>query len=169
MNLYIDFDGVIMNTIDVTYEDLKKAGLNIKNPENAEKVRDFYATIDWKNLLNNRAEIINDGINCIKRIIASNKFNVSILTHINSLNEAIEKVKYIRKHLKDITIIPVPKEISKTSMVHTENAILIDDYVGNLEEWREHKGIGVKFSTKLNGKGFPVIDRLDQIINLDLN
>ena len=169
MNLYIDFDGVIMNTIDVTYEDLKKTGLNIKNPENAEKVRDFYATIDWKNLLNNRAEIINDGMNCIKKIIASKKFNVSILTHINSLNEAIEKVKYIRKHLKDITIIPVPKEISKTSMVHTENAILIDDYVGNLEEWRDHKGIGVKFSTKLNGKGFPVIDRLDQIIDLDLN
>lgn len=169
MNLYIDFDGVIMNTIDVTYEDLKNTGLNIKNPENAEKVRDFYAAIDWKNLLNNRAQIINDAMNCIKKIIASNKFNVSILTHINSLNEAIEKVKYIRKYLKDITIIPVPKEISKTSMVHTEGAILIDDYVGNLEEWREHKGIGVKFSTKLNGKGFPVIDRLDQIIDLDLN
>ena len=167
-NLYIDFDGVIMNTIDVTYDDFKKTGLNIKDPNNSEAVRSFYASIDWKDLLNNRAEIINDGIECIRKIVRSNIFNVSILTHINSLNEATEKVKYIRKHLRDITIIPVPKEISKTSMVHTKDAILIDDYIGNLKEWREHKGIGIKFSTKLNGRGFPVINRLDQILDLDL-
>lgn len=166
-NLYIDFDGVIMNTIEVTYDDLKEQGLDIKNPENAEKVRTFYSTIDWENLLNKKAEIINDGINCIKKIMKTNKFNVSILTHVNSLNEAIEKVKFIRKYIEDITVIPVPKDISKTQMVRVENSILIDDYVGNLIEWRDKKGVGIKFSTKLNGKGFTVIDKLDQILDID--
>ena len=27
-NLYIDFDGVIMNTIDITYNDMIKKGIN---------------------------------------------------------------------------------------------------------------------------------------------
>ena len=84
MNLYIDFDGVIMNTIDVTYEELKEKGLNVKNPENAEKIRNYYASIDWKELLNNKAVIINDAIECIKNLIDSKKYNVSILTHVTS-------------------------------------------------------------------------------------
>ena len=168
MNLYIDFDGVIMNTIDVTYEELKAKGLNVKSPENAEQIRNFYATIDWNELLNKKAKIINDAIECIKKIIDSKKFNVSILTHVTTLNEAVEKVNYLRKYMNGITIIPVPREVSKTSMVETKNAILIDDYAGNLEEWEKCNGIGIKFSIELKGKGFPVINRLDQILDLNL-
>ena len=51
-------------------------------------------------------------------------------------------------------------------MVHTEGAILVDDYVGNLQEWKEAGGIGIKFSTKLNGKGYRVIDKLDALIEM---
>ena len=51
-------------------------------------------------------------------------------------------------------------------MVHTENSILIDDYAGNLREWEKAGGIGVRFSEKLNGKGFHVINHLDQVIDL---
>lgn len=165
-NLYIDFDGVIMNTIEITYLELEKMNIDGDDPSRQEKVRSYYATIDWKSLLNHKAKIINDGIGCIKKIIESNRFNVAILSHVNSLNEAEEKVKFIRKYFKDITIIPVPREISKTQMVHTKDAILIDDYAGNLEEWKKEGGIGIKFSTKLNGKGFVVIDKLDQILDL---
>lgn len=168
MNLYIDFDGVIMNTIDVTYEDLKNKGLNTKSPENAEAIRNYYATMDWEELLNKRATFINNAVECINNIVASKKFNVSILTHVTSLKEAVEKINYTRKYLNNITIIPVPRDVSKTSMVKTKNAILIDDYVGNLEEWKNNGGMGVKFSTELKGKGFPVINRLDQILELDL-
>ncbi len=52
-------------------------------------------------------------------------------------------------------------------MVHTKGAILIDDFVGNLKEWTEEGGIGVRFSPKLSSKGYPVIDCLDQILNLE--
>lgn len=167
-NLYIDFDGVIMNTIEVTYEDLKKNGLDAMKPEDSEKIWKFYADLDWNELLNKRAKIINDAMECIKKIIDSEAYDVSILSHVNSLNEAVEKVKYIRKHLKDITIIPVPREISKTQMVHADGAILVDDFVDNLHEWKSAGGIGIKFSTELNGKGFAVIDKLDQILDISL-
>lgn len=165
-NLYIDFDGVIMNTIEITYLELKEMKLDCDKLEDQEKIRDYYASIDWNELLNKKAIIINDGINCIKKLIKSDRFNIAILSHVNSLNEAIEKVNYIRKYFKDITIIPVPRDISKTEMVHTEGAILVDDYAGNLEEWEKQGGLGIKFSTKLNGKGFIVIDKLDQLLDL---
>lgn len=165
-NLYIDFDGVIMNTISISYAELKAMGLDHKNEFDQEKIRDYYASMNWHELLNDKASIINDGINCIKKILESERFEVTILTHVNSLGEAEEKVKFIRKHLSDITIIPVPRRISKTEMVHAEGAILVDDYVENLNEWKKAGGTGIKFSTDLNGKGFVVIDRLDQILDI---
>ena len=111
--------------------------------------------------------IINDSFNRIQNIADSNKFNISILTHVNSLDEAIAKVNYIRKYAKDVTIIPVPREISKTRMIDAKDAILIDDYSGNLKEWEQAGGIGIQFSTDLTkDKGFKVIDKLDKIIDM---
>ncbi len=167
-NLYIDFDGVIMNTIEVSYLELKKMGLSDSDPKDQPAVRKYYADMDWNILLNEKATIINDAINCITKIVDSGLYEVSILSHVNSLQEVVEKVKFIRKFFKDITIIPVPRSIPKTEMVHSKGHILIDDYVGNLEEWKAEGGIGIKFSTKLNGKGFPVIDKLDQILDISL-
>lgn len=161
-NLYIDFDGVIMDTINVTYDMIKE--LNIPK-DNEEEVSKFYKELDWKYLLSVTSDI-NDGIQMIQKIIDSKKFNVSILTHVYSLEEAVEKVKFIRKYYKDITIIPVPKAISKTKMVHTKDSILIDDYSGNLREWEKDGGIGVRFSLSLESKGYQVIDRLDKIIDM---
>lgn len=165
-NLYIDFDGVIMDTIDISYQELKLIGLDAKNVYDQEKIRDYYVGLDWNQMLNKKASIINDAFDCIKKIIDSGRFEVMILSHVNSLSEAEEKIKYIRKYLKDITIIPVPRRVSKTQMVHTEDAILIDDYVENLKEWKAAGGIGIKFSTELNGKGFVVIDKLDQVLDI---
>ena len=162
-NLYIDFDGVILDTISVSTDLMNKAGIPL---ENRAQVMNFFANLDWQSLLENTSEI-NDSINCIYKLIASNKFEVTILTHINSLNEAIEKIHYIRRFFPDITIIHVPKLISKTKMVHTKNAILVDDFVGNLQEWESEGGIPVRFSRKLDGKGYKVIDHLDQLLEFE--
>jgi hypothetical protein len=162
-DLYIDFDGVILDTIKVTYELLKKEGIDKKDEPNVVK---FYSKLDWKKLLIT-TPVINNANEAIQKIIDTKRFNVTILTHVVSLDEAIEKVKYIRKYFKDITVIPVPKAISKTKMVHTENAILIDDYVKNLSEWEQEGGIGILFSTELEDKGYIVIDCLDQILEID--
>ena len=158
-NLYIDFDGVILDTINPLYQKLQEDNI----PE--DKIKDFFINYDWTKIIKDQY-IINDSIDCIQKIIDSNKFNLAILTHVNSLHEAELKIKYLRKYFKDITIIPCPKEISKTKMVQTKDSILVDDYAGNLREWEKEGGIPVRFSQKMNGKGFKVVDKLDQLIEM---
>lgn len=161
-NLYIDFDGVVLNTIEPLYRDIKK---DIGDDPHEEQIREYIASYPWKSIIKDEY-IINDSINCITKIIESNKFNLAILTHINSLEEAIIKIKYIRRKFNDITIIPCPKAISKTKMVHTEDSILIDDYAANLREWQKEGGISIRFSLTKEDKGFPTIDKLDKIIDM---
>lgn len=158
-NLYIDFDGVILDTITPLYDDYKKQNIQ---KENRTK---FYENYPWENIINDDY-IINDSIEAIKTIIESDKFNLAILTHVNSLNEAVLKVKYLRKYFKDITIIPVPKAISKTKMIHTKDSILIDDYAGNLREWKEEEGIGIRFNLEGEDKGFKTIKNLKEVIDM---
>ena len=158
-NLYIDFDGVILDTISPLYSDIEKN--NIKE----ENLKEYLENYSWKKLIDDKY-IINNSIDNIYKIINSNRFNLSILTHVNSINEAVLKIKYLRRYFKDITIIPCPKEISKTKMIHTEGAILVDDYAGNLREWEKEGGIPVRFSTKRNGKGFKVVSNLDELLQM---
>ena len=51
-------------------------------------------------------------------------------------------------------------------MVHVHDSILIDDYAGNLDEWKNKGGISIRFNRNLKGKGYPVIDKLDQILEI---
>lgn len=161
-NLYIDFDGVICNTIEVSYRMMSDLGINLKDNE---KVLKFYHDLDW-DLLLSKCININDSMENIKNLMSSGKFNIAILTHVNSMGEIISKVNYIRKYLKDVTIIPVPKEISKTQMINARFSILIDDYAQNLDEWKAAGGIGVRFDLDMDGKGFLVIDHLDELLEL---
>lgn len=158
--LYIDFDGVILDTIKITYEKLEK--LNLGTPE---EVKDFYINLDWDILLKQTNQI-NDSINCIKKIINSNLFDVKILTHIVSYNEGVGKIKYIKELIPHLEVIIVPKEINKCDMVNCKDAILIDDYSYNLDLWLEKGGIPVKFSDNNRDSNYLKITKLDQIIDL---
>ena len=158
-NLYIDFDGVILDTMTPIFEDYKKSNIT-KDTE-----KEFFINYPWHNIINDNY-IIGDAINDIYKILESNKFNLAILTHINSLNEGVLKINYLRKYFKDITIIPCPKEVPKTKMIETKDAILIDDYAGNLRDWEKEGGIPVRFSLKGNGKGFKTVKELKEIIEM---
>lgn len=161
--LYIDFDGVVMDTIPVLYSYVEKMGVSVKDGEAASKI---ISTFDFREIIKDK-NILNDSINCINKLLDSKRFEISFLTHVNSLDEATVKIKYLRSHFKDtITIIIVPKSISKTKMVHSEGAILVDDYSGNLKEWTEANGIGVRFSQELESKGYKVLNRLDQLLDM---
>jgi len=162
-NLYIDFDGVILNTIDVTYRLLEEENIDLKD---VEKVQNFYKTLDWKNLLSITPEI-NNAFDCIQELLDSKKYNISILTHVNSMDEIIEKVKFIREHTDHLTIIPVPKPLSKTKMVRAKDAILVDDYTKNLKEWEKEGGIGIKFTQKPKESEFMTIDCLNQLLEME--
>ena len=160
--LYIDFDGVILDTMTKTYETLKEQNID-KNDQ--EKVQAFFRDLDWKKLISETKEI-NDSINEIKKICDSKKFNVYILTHINSVNEMVEKINYLHKKLPSVTIVSVPKQIPKTEVVNASSAILIDDYSGNIKEWKKKLGIGIKFVKELEGSDYPEITHLSEVIDM---
>lgn len=161
--LYIDFDGVIMDTIPYLYAALNKEGIDPR--VNDEAAINFFSTYDFRNVIKDEY-ILNDSINCIQKIIDSSLFDVHILTHVISLKEGVVKINYLRKYFKEITIIIVPKEINKTDVLNAKDAILIDDYPINLEIWEKAGGIGVRFSNELKSAGFKVINKLDQIFDV---
>ena len=64
--LYIDFDGVILDTMTKSYDELKKENIDRKDQD---KVMEFFRNLDWKKLIEETEEI-NDSINEIKKICA---------------------------------------------------------------------------------------------------
>ena len=162
-NLYIDFDGVILDTITPVYNLAKKLNIDVKTQ--TKEVGLLYSKIDWETLIEESDEL-SDSINSIKKLDASKKFNISILTHINSLKEAKAKIEFINNLFDDLTIIPVPKSVSKTMMTKTKNAILVDDFSGNLREWEKEGGIGVKFTKIKEECEFKNIQSLDELLEI---
>lgn len=161
--LYIDFDGVVMDTIPLLYNELEKHNVSM---DNEEQIRSTFASFDFREIIKDK-NILNDSIDCINKLLESKRFEIAFLSHVNSLNEGVVKIRYLRRHFKDdITIIIVPKEISKTKMVHSEGAILVDDFSGNLKEWEEAGGISVRFSKELEAHGYRVLNRLDSLLNM---
>ena len=160
--LYIDFDGVILDTISKTYAEIEKQGIDKKNQD---KVIEYFKNVDWEKLIE-ETDQINDSINEIKKICASKKFNVYILTHINSTNEMIAKIKYLHKVLPQVTVVSVPKQIPKTDVVNPSASILIDDYSGNIKEWQKKLGIGIKFVKEKENGDYPEITHLSEVIDM---
>ena len=70
-DLYIDFDGVIYNSIDVSYKMAEEENIN----KDYESYYQFFKNLDWCGVLE-ESEEINDAFNCIQKIIDSSKFNV---------------------------------------------------------------------------------------------
>ena len=162
-NLYIDFDGVILDTITPVYKLAKKLNLDVKTQ--TKEVGLLFSKIDWETLIEESEELSNS-INSIKQLKDSGKFNISILTHINSLKEAKAKIEFINNLFDDLTIIPVPKSCPKTMMTQTKDAILVDDYSGNLRLWEAKGGIGVKYTKEKEECEFVNITSLKELMEL---
>ena len=45
----------------------------------------------------NDDNILNDSINCIQKLLDSKKFEISFLTHVNSLDEGVSKINYLKR------------------------------------------------------------------------
>ena len=163
-NLYIDFDGVILDTITPVYNLAKKLNLDVKTQTN--EIGLLYSKIDWEELIN-ESPALSDSIDNIKKLKESKKFNISILTHVNSLKEAAAKIRFINTLFNDLTIIPVPKSCSKTMMTQTKDAILVDDYSGNLKEWQESGGIAVKFVKDIENGKYTEITSLEELLDMN--
>jgi len=152
-DLYIDFDGVIKDTIKVSYKMMEDEKIDLRDRP---KVIEFYKQLDWEYLLKISAEIKN-AYHFINKISEEGTFNPKILTTVNSLNEIKAKLSDIKKNCKNITLVSVPSGIEKSVLVNPKNSILVD---GNLISWQNSGGIPVKFANEISSE-FITINTLE--------
>ena len=120
--LYIDFDGVILDTEPLLFEKWRENPYRHLLPRE-EKIK-YIQTVDWEYIINN-SSVINDAIYYLKQMDPT---KTAILTKIHSMeNEGVAKVKWrVSNNIKQ-PIILVPYLVNKTDMVDAKGNILVDD------------------------------------------
>lgn len=159
--LYLDCDGVILDTISKSYKLLEEKNIT----DEAEKAK-FYIGINWDDFIIYSGEL-DYSISKIKKI--TNIFDVKILTHVHSENEGEAKIRYFAKELPGVEVITVPKTIEKCDMVDPKGAILVDDFYPNLWKWEQKGGIPVKFSNSNKEYNCYTISDLLELLKIDFN
>ena len=159
--LYLDCDGVILDTINRSYIMLKELGITAEP-----QITEFYSKLNWEKLIKESGEI-NNSISKIKEL--SKYFDIEILTHINSEDEVRVKLEYFKEKLPGIKVITVPKPIKKADFVVPKGVILVDDYNSNLDYWYEKGGIPIKFSDSGKENKYTAITDLLDLLQLDFN
>ena len=138
--IYIDFDGVILDTNELLFEEWRK------NPDRHllsefDKIK-YIQKSNWNYIINN-SDIINDSIYYLQQMDPNQS---SILTKIHSLdNEGIAKIRWLRDKGIKQSIILVPYAVKKTDVVDASGNILVDDSLKNLDEWKKDNGIPIFF------------------------
>lgn len=157
--LYLDCDGVILDTINKSYQMLREEGITKED-----EVRAFYSNICWEKLIVDAGEI-DDSISKIKEL--TNYFDISILTHVNTRKEALAKIEYFSQNLPGIEVITVPKGTEKADAVDARGAILVDDFLPNLKVWEKSGGVPIKFSDSGKKCSYTVITDLLDLLTID--
>lgn len=157
IDLYIDFDGVILNTINVTYQMMKDEKIKNQN--------EFYYQLDWKKLILKCMPIC-DSLSNIHKLINSNLYKVRVLTHICTKEEGEAKKEFLRQHFDDLEVILVDRNKNKCDAVPCKGAILVDDYKGNLDLWSQKGGIAVKFSDNGKKSSYFTITNLEELLHM---
>ena len=137
---YIDFDGVILDTEELLFEDWRKIPDRHNLPEEA-KIK-YIQERDWKYIVSN-SPAINDSIYVLKQLDpAKNR----ILTKTHSFeNEAGAKLWWREVNGIRVPMIIVPYQYKKTEIVSAYGNTLTDDGLFNLDEWKEAGGIPYLF------------------------
>ena len=138
--LYIDFDGVILDTEELLFENWRK------NPNRhllpgIEKIK-YIQNSDWEYILYN-SKVINDSLYYLKQMDLNTSF---ILTKVHSMNnEGCAKIQWLRNNKVKQGIILVPYCLKKTDIVNACGNTLIDDCLKNLDDWKDNDGTPIFF------------------------
>lgn len=158
MKVYVDFDGVLLDTDSVIDKEFDGNG----------ERRDFVKNYDWFKLMRDDL-IINNALDYIN----NSKYEVSLLSKISSMCEGQAKIKYLRNKDVNIDINLVPTLINKCDVVNAYGNVLIDDKIVNLDSWSNSGGISIYFNkdskdTDIHGDintRYPMISDLSCLIN----
>ena len=138
--IYIDFDGVILDTELLLFEEWRKNPDRFSLPESV-KI-EYMNNSNWKYIIEN-SEVISDSIYYLKH---SDPTKTCILTKIHSMeNEGRAKLDWKKKNNIKQPMILVPYYCKKSEVVDPRGNILIDDCLRNLDDWIEQGGLGIFF------------------------
>ncbi len=160
IKLYIDFDGVILDTIDVSYRMIREKYGDGATSRDSEE---FYRNIDWKDFLLS-CHPIRQSIVYLNELLYSDLYDVKVLTHVFSDLEKEKKEEYLDSRVPGLEVISVYKPHPKWGAVEVDGAILVDDFSENLREWEEHGGIAIKFSLKDKKYDYYQIKSLEELL-----
>ena len=146
--LYLDCDGVILDTINMSYKMIKNKGLT-----NEKDIEHFYKNLSWEELIIEAGEI-NNSIEKIKEL--TKVYDVEINFGDSNPYEGLPELK----------VVAVPKEIKKADAVDPKGNILVDDFLGNLDYWHEKGGISIKFSDSGKECIYQTITDLSELLKL---
>lgn len=146
MKIYIDFDGVILDTWPNILKEYKK---NFSSCEIEEyKLRLLFKNLNWDLILDN-SKINYKNLASLKKL---KNYDVTILTKINSLSEGESKIRFLRKNNINVKLKTVDIDQRKSDVVSAAGNILIDDEIKNLQEWQEKGGIAILYSKNKDNK-----------------
>ena len=133
--LYIDFDGVILDS----QERFKQIMLDNTNLEDW---INYLSSIEWYNFLRECKEI-DESLTTIEKLQKYRNLK-GIITRIHTFNEGIEKANFLRENNIEIPIFYVLPEQSKSSVVvPNKNRVLVDDDIKNCFDWETNGGVAL--------------------------
>jgi hypothetical protein len=139
--IYIDFDGVIVDTQKRVNELFKMFNYEITDSWNY-----FLANLNWKLNMLPYAKEINNSFEILKELYKLKK-DVYILSRVFSLNEAQDKINFLRDNGIYTDFIASPGRIEKYKViVPNQNKLLIDDSESNVKSWIDNNGKGIYFT-----------------------
>ncbi len=167
MQVYYDYDGVFGDTMNPAIKEMKEKGLY----ETEEGRTKYFRELNWAYFLK-KTPFITNSPETIKTLM-DNGYKVSFLTHVNSLDEYIDKIRFIKNikelnNIDKIDVIAVPRVIDKSVTINPNGNILIDDRLENIIAWEEMGGIGVLFSDKQHDEYITIAEPMD-LVNIVLS
>lgn len=166
--VFIDFDGVILDTWPLIYQTyVEKYN---RNDIDERLIKPLIISLEWESILDNSNEI-NGALDDLKKL--NTNFDVVIISKVNSLKEKEAKEKYLTK-IGITNMIFLNYEDSKALAVNPVSQVLVDDELNNLFEWSRAGGKSFFFtknkkSYDINGEknsNFVQIERLSQIYDI---
>ena len=137
---YIDFDGVILDTMPLYRQVMVK--YNIKGDDSR-----LFRYMNVSDVINKK-RAINNSLEILKKV--QDKIDVRILSKVNNDYEARIKREFLESCGINIPFIAVPQYEKKTNYVKDidKNTILIDDLQTNIDDWLSCGGTGLLLKDK---------------------
>lgn len=150
--LYLDFDGVLFDTVKFAFAEMKNIGVNLKDDD---AITEYFKKVDWNYLINNGG-VLNNSIEKIKQLIDSNEFEiVEVATHRCTFQEGVIKTNDLKNRIPELKVTTIPKNIKKHHALNSRGNILIDDAKEKILTWIEDGGIGILFSQNVDHLIYP--------------